>query len=47
MERSLLEASAKNDIAKLDEVIGLLRSVKDGWDSIREEVVTQHSQAAG
>lgn len=45
MERTLLEASAKNDIAKLDEVLNLLRSVKDGWDGIREEVVSQ--QAAG
>jgi flagellar protein FliS len=41
MERTLLEASAKNDIAKLDEVANLLRSVKDGWDGIREEVVSQ------
>lgn len=47
MERTLLEASAKNDIAKLDEVLNLLRSVKDGWDGIREEVVGQQSQAAG
>ena len=47
MERTLLEASAKNDIAKLDEVLNLLRSVKDGWDGIREEVVSQQSQAAG
>ena len=45
MERTLLEASAKNDIEKLDEVLGLLRSVKEGWDGIREEVVNQ--QAAG
>lgn len=41
MERTLLEASAKNDIAKLDEVANLLRSVKDGWDGIREEAVQQ------
>jgi|TARA_R110000851_G_scaffold272017_2_gene424746 flagellar secretion chaperone FliS len=45
MERSLLEASAKNDTAKLDEVLNLLRSVKEGWDGIREEAVGQ--QAAG
>ncbi|MEC9084240.1 MAG: flagellar protein FliS, partial [Pseudomonadota bacterium] len=43
----LLEGSARNDLAKLDEVIELLRSIKEGWDGIREEVVTQHSQAAG
>ena len=45
MERSLLEASAKNDLAKLDEVLTLLRSVKEGWDDIREEAIGQ--QAAG
>ena len=47
MERTLFEANVKNDPAKLDEVAELLRSVKEGWDGIREEVVTQHSQAAG
>lgn len=41
MERALLEASARNDVAKLDEVLNLLRSVKDGWDGIRDEVVNQ------
>lgn len=41
MERTLLEASAKNDMAKLDEVANLLRSVKEGWDGIREEAVAQ------
>lgn len=47
MGRALLEASAKNDVAKLDEVASLLRSVKDGWDGIREEVVNQQAQAIG
>ncbi|WP_144822341.1 flagellar export chaperone FliS [Marinobacter piscensis] len=41
MERALLEASARNDMAKLDEVANLLRSVKEGWDGIREEAVAQ------
>ncbi|SOB74683.1 flagellar protein FliS [Marinobacter sp. LV10R510-11A] len=41
MERTLLEASAKNDLAKLDEVADLLRSIKGGWDGIREEAVAQ------
>mgnify|MGYP003130922642 FL=1 len=45
MERALLEASANNDLAKLDEVLTLLRSVKEGWDGIREEAIGQ--QAAG
>ncbi len=44
MERTLLEASARNDMAKLDEVAGLLRSVKEGWDGIREEAVGQSAQ---
>lgn len=47
MERTLLEASAKNDIAKLDEVANLLRSVKEGWDGIRGEVESQKAQAVG
>ncbi len=41
MERVLWEANVHNDQAKLDEVAGLLRSIKDGWDGIREEVVNQ------
>lgn len=41
MERTLLEASAKNDVQKLDEVLGLLRSVKEGWDGIRDEAIGQ------
>ncbi|GGE58027.1 B-type flagellar protein FliS [Streptosporangium jomthongense] len=44
MERTLLEASARNDMAKLDEVADLLRSVKEGWDGIREEAVGQSAQ---
>ena len=47
MERTLLEASARNSVEKLDEVASLLRSVKDGWDGIREEVVGQQAQAVG
>lgn len=41
MERVLWEANVHNDQAKLDEVAGLLRSIKEGWDGIREEVVHQ------
>ncbi|MCK2150044.1 MULTISPECIES: flagellar export chaperone FliS [Marinobacter] len=41
MERTLFEANAKNDPAKLDEVAELLRSIKEGWDGIREEAVGQ------
>ncbi|MEQ5814574.1 flagellar export chaperone FliS [Marinobacter sp. NFXS11] len=45
MERTLLQASAKNDVEKLDEVLSLLHSIKEGWDGIREEAVGQ--QQAG
>ncbi|WP_375170208.1 flagellar export chaperone FliS [Marinobacter sp.] len=41
MERTLFEANAKNDVAKLDEVSNLLRSIKEGWDGIREEATAQ------
>ena len=47
MERTLLEASATNDLDKLDEVANLLRSVKEGWDGIRGEVESQQAQAVG
>ncbi len=46
MERTLFEANAKNDPAKLDEVAELLHSIKSGWDGIRDEVVNSQ-QAAG
>jgi flagellar protein FliS len=45
MERTLFEANAKNDVAKLDEVADLLRSIKDGWDGIREEATSPREQA--
>lgn len=47
MERTLFEANAQNNAAKLEEVAELLRSIKDGWDGIREEVVAQQAQAVG
>lgn len=34
MVSRLLEANAKNETAHLDEVAGLLRNVKSGWDAI-------------
>ena len=34
MVSRLLEANVKNDAALLDEVAGLLRNVKSGWDAI-------------
>ena len=41
MERTLFEANRHNDPQKLEEVASLLRSIKDGWDGIREEAVSQ------
>ncbi|WP_111496543.1 flagellar export chaperone FliS [Marinobacter bohaiensis] len=46
MERTLFEANRHNDVAKLDEVSSLLRQIKDGWDGIREEVMTSSGQQA-
>ncbi|WP_020406896.1 flagellar export chaperone FliS [Hahella ganghwensis] len=39
IERRLFEANLKNDVAILDEVAGLLKEVKGGWDGIRDEVL--------
>lgn len=41
MERTLFDANLNNDLQKLDEVANLLRSIKDGWDGIREEAIAQ------
>lgn len=43
MEHTLFEANRNNDVQKLDEVADLLRSVKEGWDGIREEVASQQA----
>ena len=39
IERGLLEASVRNDPEKLEEMAGLLRTIKEGWDGIREEAL--------
>ena len=44
MERSLFEASAHNDAAKLNEVQNLLRTVKEGWDGIRQEALSRQAE---
>ncbi|UCJ14704.1 flagellar export chaperone FliS [Pseudomonas sp. MM211] len=36
MTRRLLEANLKNTVEPLDEVAGLLRNVKTGWDAIAQ-----------
>lgn len=37
IERRLMEANTRNDPALLDEVVGLLRTVKEGWEGIPAE----------
>lgn len=37
MERRLLEAGARTDREALDEVAGLLREIKTGWDGIPQD----------
>lgn len=34
MERRLLKANLENDVAVVDEVMGLVRSIKGAWDGI-------------
>ena len=46
MENTLFSASTHNDVQKLDEVLDLLRTVKEGWDGIRQEVVGGQAQQA-
>lgn len=36
MTTRLVEANVQNEVAPLDEVSGLLRNVKSGWDAIAE-----------
>ncbi len=36
MQRRLVEANATNDVEMLDEVAGLLRNIKSGWDAIQD-----------
>lgn len=37
MERRLMQGHRDNDVTALDEVAGLLREIKQGWDAIRPE----------
>ena len=37
MARRLFEASANNDTEIIDEIIGLVREVKTGWEGIKDE----------
>ena len=38
MQRRLLEANLKNNEAALDEVVDLMRKIKEGWDGIEATV---------
>lgn len=38
MTRRVFAAGVANDVDIIDEVIGLVKTVKEGWDGIREEV---------
>jgi flagellar protein FliS len=38
MTRRVFAAGVANDVAILDEVISLTKTVKEGWDGIKEEV---------
>jgi flagellar protein FliS len=38
MQRRLLEANMRNDISMVDEVSGLMKTIKSGWDEIDPSV---------
>lgn len=44
MIRRLTEANIKNDLGALDEVIELLKPIKEAWDAIPEEIRQQHQE---
>lgn len=44
MGECLLDANIANDLVKLDEVINLLKPIRDGWNGIPLEARQQHSQ---
>ncbi|MBK8162486.1 MAG: flagellar export chaperone FliS [Gammaproteobacteria bacterium] len=43
----LAEANLKNDAAYLNEVSGLLRQIKEGWDAIPQEIIRDHAAGKG
>lgn len=45
MERRLVDANLHNDAAILDEVLNLLREIKQGWDAIPESYKNGRPQA--
>jgi flagellar protein FliS len=49
MQRRLMDANRENDTAILDEVVGLIRQIKEAWDAVGEQVNVppQHGNAVG
>ncbi len=47
MGRRLMEANSSNDPAMLDEVSGLLREIKSGWDAIPDDVRSDFAAQRG
>ncbi len=45
MQRRLFDANRHNSAEYLDEVVNLLKTVKDGWDGIRDQAVGQSAPA--
>jgi len=41
--RTLFEANTKNDIQKLDSVLGIMNDIRDGWKGIRQQAITSSS----
>lgn len=46
MMTRLTQANLDNDTACLNEVAGLLRQVKEGWDAIPDQIIQEHAQQA-
>lgn len=44
MSRQLLEANLRNDSVILDQIHGIMRTLKEGWDEIPQSVKTEHAQ---
>jgi len=45
MNTRLLQATAKNDVEMIDEVMALMLQIKEGWDGIRSEYLQSSGQA--
>jgi len=42
MERRLVEANAASDVSIVEEVSGLLKEIRTGWDSLPAEIRNKH-----